>query len=178
MNLRYLFSDPSHSIIYYYQLWSNIHFSALGFKFFHSCKNYLLAGSAISLCCRVLKFWLFFFYPLNYLLIYPLYTPISAPPLLQVPPQTTPPYILPFFPGYHFTLKHQVPAELGTSSATEAKQGNPVTGMRSTGSQQNQGQSLLQTLHEDQALHLIHISTLFLLFSGSFSGSPNHVQIT
>jgi len=110
---------------------------------------------------------------------------ISAPSHCSAPSHRFPP------PHFSFTSEkqepslgintpspaHRVTAGLGTSSPTEARQGSPVMGMKSTGRQQSQEQRLPQLLrdpHEDQAAHLLHMfgkprSSLCWLFGWWFS---------
>jgi hypothetical protein len=98
-----------------------------------------------------------------------LFTLPPLPPLLPVPP--SPSFFLssstPFLlrkgswgsHGYQSSLVYQIAVELGTSSPTEARQGNPAKGKGSKGRQQSQRQPLLLllVLHEDQAVQLLHM---------------------
>lgn len=62
--------------------------------------------------------------------------------------------------GYQPTLVPQVMAGLGTSFPSDARQGSPVRRTGSTGRQQSQGKSstpVVRYLHEDQAVHLLHM---------------------
>lgn len=95
--------------------------------------------------------------PLPSLFFYSLYVLITAPPF-------TVPFPKPRVEAsseFLLTLAHQVFAELGTSSSTEARQSGPFRGTGSTDSQgTGSGKPPTPVVggdHEDQAAHLLHM---------------------